>query len=64
LNLDVYKPSDTDVERYLEEIMLYHTRCARLQYLPSEDDIRTLFKNCPVCIDGYKDIIQELSCMH
>jgi len=52
LNLDVYKPSDTDVERYLEEIMLYHTRCARLQYLPSEDDIRTLFKNCPVCIDG------------
>jgi DNA polymerase II large subunit len=52
LNLDIYKPSDTEVERYLEEIMLYHTRCARLQYLPSEDDIRTLFKNCPVCIDG------------
>ncbi|MGC8648667.1 MAG: DNA polymerase II large subunit [Candidatus Micrarchaeia archaeon] len=52
LNLDVYRPSDTEVERYLEEIMLYHTRCARLQYLPSEDDIRTLFRNCPVCIDG------------
>ncbi|MGC8571749.1 MAG: DNA polymerase II large subunit [Candidatus Micrarchaeia archaeon] len=52
LNLGVYKPTETEVERYLEEIMLYHTRCARLQYLPSEDDIRTIFRNCPVCIDG------------
>ncbi len=51
-NIEVYKPSDTEVERNLEEIMLYHTRCARLQYLPSDDNIRTIFKNCPVCIDG------------
>lgn len=47
-----YRPTDTEVERYIEEINLYHARCARLQYMPSEEEIRIIVKNCPVCIDG------------
>jgi DNA polymerase II large subunit len=47
-----YKPTKDIVERAVEEIELYHTRAARLQYKPNDDDIRSLFENCPVCIDG------------
>lgn len=47
-----FRPTDTEVERYVEEITLYDVRAARLQYRPSEEEIRTIVKNCPVCIDG------------
>ncbi len=33
-------------------MLIYHTRKARLQYLPSEEDMRLIIENCPVCIDG------------
>ncbi|MGC8479839.1 MAG: DNA polymerase II large subunit, partial [Candidatus Micrarchaeia archaeon] len=52
MNIGEYKPTKDEVERAVEEIELYHTRAARLQYRPSDDDIRTLFSSCPVCIDG------------
>ncbi|MGC8567982.1 MAG: DNA polymerase II large subunit [Candidatus Micrarchaeia archaeon] len=50
--IDTYKPQQAEVERYVEEIELYDQRIARLQYKPSEDDVRVIFSNCPVCIDG------------
>jgi DNA polymerase II large subunit len=52
LGIGAYKAQQSEIERYLEEIMLYHSRVARLQYLPSEDDIRIILQNCPVCVDG------------
>ncbi len=52
LGIGEYKPQRTEVERYLEEIQIYHARVARLQYLPSESDMRLILENCPVCIDG------------
>ncbi|MCL4389184.1 DNA polymerase II large subunit [Candidatus Marsarchaeota archaeon] len=53
LGLDQYKPQKTEVERGIEEIMLYHTRSGKhLQYLPSEHDIRVILENSPICIDG------------
>jgi DNA polymerase II large subunit len=51
-NIDAYKPTQEEIERYVEEAELYHTRAARLQYKPSDDDIRVIAGNCPVCIDG------------
>ncbi len=51
-NIGAYKPTPTEVERYIEEMLLYHTRKARLQYLPSEEDMRILLENIPVCVDG------------
>ena len=52
LGIDRYKPSSTEVERYLEEIHIYNSRVARLQYLPKDEDIRIIIENCEVCIDG------------
>jgi len=47
-----YRPTNDEVERYVEEIKLYNERVDRLQYLPSDDDIRTIIKNVAVCVDG------------
>jgi len=52
LGVKDYRPTDTEVERYVEEINLYDARAARLQYKPSDDDVRHIIRNCPVCIDG------------
>jgi len=46
-----YKPRPEEVERYVEEIGLYR-QVAGLQYVPSDDEIRTMVKNCPICIEG------------
>lgn len=47
-----YRPTDTEIERYKEEIMIYHRRVVRLQYLPSDNEIELILRNVPVCIDG------------
>ncbi len=47
-----FRPTDSEIERYVEEMGLYDTRAARLQYKPPEDDMRHVVRNCPVCIDG------------
>ncbi|ASI14065.1 family D DNA polymerase large subunit [Candidatus Mancarchaeum acidiphilum] len=47
-----YKPTQTEIERFIEEVGIYNSRVARLQYLPPDEDIRTILQNCPVCIDG------------
>ncbi|MGD0510288.1 MAG: DNA polymerase II large subunit [Candidatus Micrarchaeaceae archaeon] len=52
LGIGAYKATTTDVERYLEEIQMYHSRIARLQYYPPEDDIRVILENLQVCVDG------------
>ncbi|MCX8166596.1 MAG: DNA polymerase II large subunit [Candidatus Micrarchaeota archaeon] len=52
LGISNFRPSETFISRYVEEIELYDTRCARLQYKPPEEDIKTIVRNCPICIDG------------
>ncbi|MCL5434553.1 MAG: DNA polymerase II large subunit [Candidatus Marsarchaeota archaeon] len=52
LGIGSYKAQKTEVERCIEEIQIYNSRAARLQYLPGDEDIRTILSNCPVCIDG------------
>ena len=61
MNIGEYKPQKIEIERYIEEIMLYHSRVARLQYLPSESDMRIIIENCPVCIDGLPTEDMEVS---
>lgn len=51
LGLQNYRPTDTEIERYIEEINLYES-VVKLQYKPTEDEIRYILKNCPVCVDG------------
>lgn len=51
LGIARFVPRPEEVERYVEEITAYR-RVANLQYLPTEDEIRLIVRNCPVCIDG------------
>jgi len=55
-----WKPRPEEVERYVEEIGLYK-RVAGLQYSPSDDEIRTIVKNCPICIEGEPTEEEEVS---
>jgi len=52
LGVGDFRPTDALIERYVEEIDVYGTRSAHLQYRPPDNDIRHIVKNCPVCIDG------------
>ncbi len=51
LGINRYIPRNEEIERYVEEILIYRT-IANLQYMPSDDEIRSIATNCPVCIDG------------
>ncbi|MCZ7398019.1 MAG: DNA polymerase II large subunit, partial [Candidatus Methanoperedens sp.] len=51
LGINRFIPRPEEVERYVEEIAAYH-RNVHLQYLPSEEEIRLIVRNCPICIDG------------
>ncbi|MBN2013835.1 MAG: DNA polymerase II large subunit [Candidatus Altiarchaeota archaeon] len=60
-NLQEYRPTKDEVERYLEEIKIYHERVSRLQYKPSDDDIREIVNRCPICVDGDPTEKREVS---
>jgi DNA polymerase II large subunit len=51
LGLNRYIPTEEEILRYCEEIPLYK-KVANLQYVPSDDEIKLIVSNCPVCIDG------------
>ncbi len=51
LGINRFIPRAEEVERYVEEITAYR-RVANLQYLPTDDEIRLIVRNCPICIDG------------
>lgn len=52
LGLDRYKPTDTEIERYVEEVELYESEVTNLQYSPKPDEVRTAVKNIPVEVTG------------
>ncbi len=65
-NYEKYDPTDKELSRAYTELEDYHERITRLQYHPSEEEVRNLVANLPVEIDGdptekldvsnYKDI--------
>lgn len=52
LDLDPYKPSEREIERYVEEVELYESEVTNLQYSPSPDEVRLAAKNIPVEVTG------------
>ncbi len=52
LGLEGYRPTESEVERYVEEVNLYHNAISRLQYKATDDEVRLIVRNCPVCING------------
>lgn len=61
LDLDRYKPTEEEVERYVEEIMIYQTEIISRQYMVSEKEIRTIVRGCPVCVNGVPTEEREVS---
>jgi len=51
LGIGKYRATEEEILRYCEEIPLYK-KVANLQYVPSDQEIRLIVENCPVCIDG------------
>jgi DNA polymerase II large subunit len=52
LFLSPYKPTDQEVERYVEEVELYKSYVAPGQYMPSSEEIRKYVWNLPVEVTG------------
>jgi DNA polymerase II large subunit len=52
LGIDKYKPTQDEVERYVEEIGIYQTEIISRQYKIPDDEIRIIITNCPVCVNG------------
>lgn len=52
LELDPYKPTDREIERYVEEVELYESEVTNLQYSPSPEEVRIAAKNIPIEITG------------
>ncbi len=60
LGIGSFKPTDDEVERYIEEVQAYN-RVKHLQYLPSPEEVRQVILNSPVCIDGEGSEEEEVS---
>ncbi len=60
VGISEYKPRKEEVERYAEEVLLYK-RITNLQYTPSNEEIRLIVNNCPICIDGEPTEEDEVS---
>ena len=60
LGIGVFKATDDEVERYIEEVQSYN-RLKHLQYLPTPDEIRSVITNSPICIDGEGSEEEEVS---
>jgi DNA polymerase II large subunit len=52
MGLDRYKPTEDEIERYVEEVDLYQSEVGSFQYSPTADEIRTAIKNISVEITG------------
>lgn len=47
-----FRPTETEISRYAEEVNVYEHRCVHLQYKPPDEHVKHIVRHCPVCIDG------------
>ncbi|WP_423792561.1 DNA-directed DNA polymerase II large subunit [Methanocaldococcus indicus] len=52
MGLDRYKPTEDEIERYVEEVELYQSEVGSFQYSPTADEIRKAIRNIPIEITG------------
>ncbi|MBR3213683.1 MAG: DNA polymerase II large subunit [Methanosphaera sp.] len=50
--LDRYKPTDDEIERYVEEVELYESEVTNLQYSPTPEEVRLAIRGIPVEVTG------------
>jgi DNA polymerase II large subunit len=61
LHLDKYKPTEKEVNRIIEETMIYQAEIVSRQQRVTEEEIRVIAENCPVCINSGADSDIEVS---
>ncbi len=52
VGIENYRPTGDETDRFIEEVNMYSMRTRAGQYTPTEDEVRHVVTNCPVCIDG------------
>ncbi|MBM4241888.1 MAG: DNA polymerase II large subunit [Euryarchaeota archaeon] len=52
LDLDEYKPTEREIERYVEEVEVYESEVTNLQYSPTPEEVRLTAKKTPVEVTG------------
>ncbi len=52
LNLDRFKPTQEEIERYAEEVNIYQTDVISRQIKMTLDELRIIVAGCPVCVNG------------
>jgi len=55
LHLDRYKPSKKEVDRIIEEGMIYQADVVTRQQRVTEDEVKVIAENCPICINSGPD---------
>ena len=50
--LDKFKPTEDEIERYVEEVELYESEVTNLQYSPTPEEVRLAAKSIPVEVNG------------
>lgn len=60
LGIGKYIPTESEVQRFHEEIPLYK-QCQHLQYCPGDEEIEIIARSCPVCVDGEGTEDMEIS---
>ena len=50
--LDRFKPTEDEIERYVEEVELYESEVTNLQYSPTPEEVRFAAKSIPVEVSG------------
>ena len=50
--LDIFKPTDDEIERYVEEVELYESEVTNLQYSPTPEEVRLAARSIPVEVSG------------
>ena len=60
IGIDGYKPRDSEVERYAEEVALYDKETG-LQYSPTDEETKFIARNMPIMLDGEATGDEEVS---
>lgn len=60
LHLDVYKPSKKEKDRIVEELSIYQTDVVVRQMRMSEEEMRIIAENTPICVNCWPDSAVEV----
>ena len=60
LHLDRYKPSKKVIDRIVEEALIYQDDVVTRQQRVTEQEVRTIAENCPICINSGPDTEVEV----